>query len=185
MASDVTKSDGKTDGKSDGKSSPAPAANGTSPSPSTTAASTGSTAATSTPTKAPDLATDLASQVEWKKILIYHQDGKVVTSTFKAGEVSAEEIKTLLTAYKDRDHTVGAGVVVGGLHYEVHRFHEDLIYGRRGEPGEGAGFCLCRRMQQRTKRLVYFLITYLPPTLSARAIPQLLDFCRRHLENIV
>jgi len=51
-----------------------------------------------------------------------------------------------LTAYDDRDTTVGRGVILSGVHFEVHRFHGDLIYGRRlgHEPPESVGFAICR-----------------------------------------
>jgi len=47
-------------------------------------------------------------------------------------------------AYEDRDVTVGEGFTVNNEHYDVHRFHPPLIYGRRGTPDEGEGIALCR-----------------------------------------
>jgi len=30
------------------------------------------------------------------------------------------------------------------VHFDVHRFHPPLIYGRRGGPDDGEGIALCR-----------------------------------------
>jgi hypothetical protein len=49
-----------------------------------------------------------------------------------------------VNAYADRDVTIGEGFFVNNEHYDVHRFHPPLIYGRRGTPDEGEGIGLCR-----------------------------------------
>jgi hypothetical protein len=40
--------------------------------------------------------------------------------------------------------TIGEGFFVNNEHYDVHRFHPPLIYGRRGTPDDGEGIALCR-----------------------------------------
>ena len=40
--------------------------------------------------------------------------------------------------------TIGEGFFVNGEHYDVHRFHPPLIYGRRGTPDDGEGIAICR-----------------------------------------
>ncbi len=40
--------------------------------------------------------------------------------------------------------TVGEGFFINNEHYDVHRFHPPLIYGRRGTPDEGEGIALCK-----------------------------------------
>jgi hypothetical protein len=47
-------------------------------------------------------------------------------------------------AYDDRDVTVGEGFSVNNVHFDVHRFHVPLIYGRRGTPEDSEGIALCR-----------------------------------------
>lgn len=47
-------------------------------------------------------------------------------------------------AFADRDVTVGEGFFVNNEHYDVHRFHPPLVYGRRGTPDEGEGIALCK-----------------------------------------
>ncbi len=38
---------------------------------------------------------------------------------------------------KDRDTTIGKGFRFCGNHFDVHRFHPPLVYGRRGGPEGG------------------------------------------------
>lgn len=59
------------------------------------------------------------------------------------------------------------------------RFHPPLIYGRRGDPvqEDGEGVAVCRVAHKTSGRPLFCLITYVYPTLSARAVPQLKDFC--------
>jgi len=49
-----------------------------------------------------------------------------------------------LKAYESRDNTIGAGFTLLKEHYDVHRFHPPLIYGRRGDADVGEGISLCR-----------------------------------------
>lgn len=58
----------------------------------------------------------------------------------------------------------------------MHRFHPPLVYGRRGGPDEGEGIALCRAIKEGTP--IYAVITYVLPILSARAVPQLVDYMR-------
>jgi len=48
----------------------------------------------------------------------------------------------------DRDTTIGKGFVFNGYHFDVHRYHVPLVYGRRGGPEggpeEAEGICLAR-----------------------------------------
>jgi hypothetical protein len=39
---------------------------------------------------------------------------------------------------------VGEGFFINNEHYDVHRFHPPLVYGRRGGPDEGEGIALCK-----------------------------------------
>lgn len=79
-----------------------------------------------------------------------------------------------MNAYADRDVTVGEGFHVNNEHFDVHRFHPPLIYGRRGTPDEGEGIALCRFKPHNSlddETYQYLLITYLLPILSAKAVP--------------
>ena len=60
-------------------------------------------------------------------------------------------IRPFLSAYNNRDDTVGngkdhfnEGFALGKDHFDVHRFHPPLVYGRRGTCDEGEGISLAR-----------------------------------------
>jgi hypothetical protein len=79
-----------------------------------------------------------------------------------------------VNAYADRDCTVGEGFFINNEHFDVHRFHPPLIYGRRGGPDEGEGIALCKfkpRAPVDNEGYSFLLITYLLPILSAKAVP--------------
>jgi hypothetical protein len=89
-----------------------------------------------------------------------------------------------VNAYADRDCTVGEGFFVNNEHFDVHRFHPPLIYGRRGGPDEGEGIALCKfkpRAPVDNEGYSFLLITYLLPILSAKAVPQMVKFVETHL----
>ena len=97
-----------------------------------------------------------------------------------------DEIKFYIAAFEDRDTTVGEGFFINGEHYDVHRFHPPLIYGRRGGPDEGEGIALCRIKPRNTpagseEKYWFLLITYLLPILSAKAVPQMVKFAEINL----
>ena len=50
---------------------------------------------------------------------MFDSTGTVLAST---AQFSAAEITAYTTAFNDRDATVGAGLTVGGVNYEVHRY---------------------------------------------------------------
>ena len=82
-------------------------------------------------------------------------------------------------ALDDRDTTVGEGFFINNDHFDVHRFHPPLVYGRRGGPDDGEGIALCKfRPRQATdgETHQFLLITYLLPILSAKAVPQMVKF---------
>ena len=82
-------------------------------------------------------------------------------------------------ALDDRDTTVGEGFFINDEHFDVHRFHPPLVYGRRGGPDDGEGIALCKfrpRSPVSGEEFQFILITYLLPILSAKAVPQMVKF---------
>lgn len=67
------------------------------------------------------------------------------------------------------------GFVLEGDHYDVHRFHPPLVYGRRGNAENGEGISLAVGKTKQGEK-VYLLITYVLPIISARAVPQQINF---------
>lgn len=93
-------------------------------------------------------------------------------------------IRFYTEAYVERDVTVGEGFFVNNEHFDVHRFHPPLIYGRRGTADEGEGIALCRfkpKVAVEGETYHFLLITYLLPILSAKAVPQMVKLVETHL----
>eukprot|EP00743_Colponemidia_sp_Colp-15_P002267 GILK01002457.1.p1 GENE.GILK01002457.1~~GILK01002457.1.p1 ORF type:complete len:149 (-),score=18.41 GILK01002457.1:111-518(-) len=122
----------------------------------------------------------LRQQKEWAKAVIFDDQANVIASTFSA---TPEELRPYLTALDTRDATVGAGFDLAGEHFDVHRFHPPLVYGRRGGPEDGEGIAFCKAVRGSNGKSVFAVITYVFPTLSARAVPQLQQFVREHIES--
>ena len=62
-----------------------------------------------------------------------------------------------------------------GDHFDVHRFHPPLVYGRRGNAENGEGISLAVGKSKSGER-IYLLITYVLPIISARAVPQQINY---------
>ena len=124
---------------------------------------------------------ELGKQQEWAKSVVFTHNCEVIAS--RGFEPNPDELSKYLTAYDSRDATIGPGFVLDGEHYDVHRFHPPLIYGRRGGPDEGAGIALCKAMTT-AGNPIFSLITYELPYLSARAVPQLIEFARQNLGTV-
>ena len=119
-----------------------------------------------------DLLAKLQGEKDWHKSAVFTDKGQVLAA-YKA-TLLPDEVKFYLQAFDDRDTTVGEGFFINGEHFDVHRFHPPLIYGRRGGPDEGEGIALCRvepRIPLGDEKHWYVLITYLLPILSAKAVP--------------
>ena len=74
---------------------------------------------------------------------------------------------------------MGNGFYINDIHFDVHRFHVPLIYGRRGGPEDGEGIALARIVPSEKKgdeEYWFMVITYELPILSAKAVPQMVDF---------
>jgi hypothetical protein len=97
-----------------------------------------------------------------------------MNSSILFDKVTNANFRFYVQAFADRDCTVGEGFFINNEHYDVHRFHPPLIYGRRGGPDEGEGIALARfkpRGAHADETYQFLLITYLLPILSAKAVP--------------
>ncbi|EGZ20773.1 hypothetical protein PHYSODRAFT_557103 [Phytophthora sojae] len=144
-------------------------------------AAAGTSAAADAPVTLSSLQEAIKAQKEWAKHIVFDGDGTVVTSNTKPldGEVAG-----FLKLFDKRDDTMASGIVLLNEQYDVHRFHPPLVYGRRGDPAqeEGEGIAVCKVSQG--SRTLFCLITYVYPTLSARAVPQLKEFCETKLAKL-
>ena len=123
---------------------------------------------------------ELSRMNEWAKAVIFDSQARVIAS--KGFSVDTNELGPYVHALESRDHTIGAGFTLNKQHFDVHRFHPPLVYGRRGGPDEGEGIALCQAI--RNGEQVFGVITYELPVLSARAVPQLVEFCRKHIGTV-
>ncbi|CAD8061765.1 unnamed protein product [Paramecium primaurelia] len=129
------------------------------------------------------LLAELKKQDEWAKAIIFDEDLNVITH--KNCAASKEELAPYLKAYDVRDNTIGAGFVLLGEHYEVHRWHPPLVYGRRGDADVGEGISLARGIcKKHNGKRVYLLITYELPIVSARAVPQQINFYNQFIGEL-
>ncbi len=82
---------------------------------------------------------------------------------------------------------MGWGFEIDEHHFEVHRFHPPLIYGRRGGPDDGLGVALARIKPNHPKgdeSMWLLLITYDLPVLSAKAVPQMVKFSEKYCKPV-
>ena len=124
----------------------------------------------------------LKEEKDWNKSCIFTSSGEIIADL--DCDLQEDEIEFYIKAFDDRDTTVGNGFFVNGEHFDVHRFHTPLIYGRRGGPEEGEGIALARVVPKSPKgdeEYWFLLITYLLPILSAKAVPQMVEFSNRNL----
>ena len=89
-----------------------------------------------------DLASKLRTEPDWHRSIVFTDKKQVLANN--NNELLPDELEFYVHAYADRDTTVGEGFFINNEHFDVHRYHEPLIYGRRGGPDEGEGIALCR-----------------------------------------
>ena len=124
----------------------------------------------------------LKEEKDWNKSCIFTSENEVIADN--GWNLKDDEIDFYVKAFDDRDTTVGNGFFVNDEHFDVHRFHPPLIYGRRGGPEDGEGIALARVVPSSPKgneEYWFILITYLLPILSAKAVPQMVEFSNRYL----
>jgi hypothetical protein len=110
--------------------------------------------------------------MQWAKAVIFNENGVIAQKNCPAKK---EELAAYFKAYNSRDNTIGEGFTLLGEHYDVHRYHPPLIYGRRGDAETGEGISLAVG-KAKTGEKMYLLITYILPIISARAVPQQINF---------
>jgi len=84
----------------------------------------------------------LIKEDEWAKAVIFDENLNIIAH--KKCPTIKEELEPYLKAYDSRDNTIGAGFILLKEHYDVHRWHPPLVYGRRGDADNGEGISLAR-----------------------------------------
>ena len=122
---------------------------------------------------------EMAKFEDWYKAIIFDQNCNIIAKK-NCDKLKDGELKEFLTAFNDRDTTIGKGFIFCGYHFDAHRFHPPLTYGRRGGPEGGPedaeGICCARLDKDGTK--YFMVITYVYPIVSARAISIIPDFLK-------
>uniref|UniRef100_A0A7S3G9A2 Profilin n=1 Tax=Palpitomonas bilix TaxID=652834 RepID=A0A7S3G9A2_9EUKA len=125
----------------------------------------------------------IATEVEkqpWKEVLVFTEEGKTLFTNI---DVNPNEVAVFLKAFDSYENTFGAGIVFNGNHHETHRFYDNLIYGRRGDATEGNGVALAKAKNNEGK-IIFAAITYVYPTVSAKAVARLRDFAEGYLSKL-
>ena len=116
---------------------------------------------------------------DWYKAIIFDKDCNIIAKK-NCDKLKDGELKEFLTCFDDRDTTIGRGFTFCGYHFDAHRFHPPLTYGRRGGPEGGPevaeGICCARIDKDGTK--YFMVITYVYPIVSARAISIIPDYLK-------
>jgi len=87
------------------------------------------------------------------------------------------DLKKMLNIFKDRDVAIRNGIFIDGFHFDVHRFYDTLIYGRRGDSETGEGVAIVRTKRTSNPEQWFFvLVTYGFPTVSSHAVTYARDF---------
>lgn len=92
---------------------------------------------------------------------------------------------SLSKLFTSAEYAIRAGIVLGDKSYAVHQCETnpniDLVYGRTGDAVSGSGACVARAKNADGDK-VYAAISYEFPSLSANAVPELVDLLDRHLK---
>lgn len=117
------------------------------------------------------------------RALVFDDKDAILYSSFEA---NLKELSQLRSTFDDRDSAIRNGLTVQGKRYEVHRYHPPLAYGRTMDtpPETSEGCALCRVAQGPSGCPAYAVITYEMPNISARMVPQLIQFCKDDLGHI-
>ena len=142
-----------------------------------------------------ELLQKLQAEKDWHKSAIFTDKFEIITA--HKCPLLPDELKYSILylsydyrfytqAFNDRDTTVGEGFFINNEHFDVHRFHPPLVYGRRGGPDDGEGIALCRVKPKNPvngETYWFILITYLLPILSAKAVPQMVKFAENYRKH--
>eukprot|EP01103_Thecamoeba_quadrilineata_P006375 TRINITY_DN160_c0_g1_i2.p1 TRINITY_DN160_c0_g1~~TRINITY_DN160_c0_g1_i2.p1 ORF type:complete len:134 (-),score=22.65 TRINITY_DN160_c0_g1_i2:94-495(-) len=129
-----------------------------------------------------DAVSALSQETDFNKVVVFNEDGNILHSTYEV-DVSGD-LKPLTTIFLDNDKAFENGIAINGVRFDVHRFYEDMIYGRTEELApNGKGVALYK---QKTKsgRVVIVLVEFVFPVLTTKAVPALKKFCNLNIAHL-
>eukprot|EP00695_Tsukubamonas_globosa_P002078 TRINITY_DN316_c0_g1_i1.p1 TRINITY_DN316_c0_g1~~TRINITY_DN316_c0_g1_i1.p1 ORF type:complete len:138 (+),score=10.30 TRINITY_DN316_c0_g1_i1:56-469(+) len=119
---------------------------------------------------------------EWTSVSIINNLGDFLAGNLRP---SAAETEMILSTFNDEDQTFARGVTVGENKFDVFRYFGEqnpaLCYGSRGGPEETQGVCIAKWKAESLEDPVFVMITWRLPSLSAKAIPQLVEFIKTNI----
>ncbi|CDF33043.1 unnamed protein product [Chondrus crispus] len=93
-------------------------------------------------------------------------------------------LRSFSKLFTSAEYAVRAGIALSGASYAVHQYETtrgvDLVYGRTGDAVSGSGACVAR-VQQANGDCIYAAVSYDFPSLSANAVPELVELAHLHL----
>eukprot|EP00920_Eleutheroschizon_duboscqi_P018741 GHVT01044470.1.p1 GENE.GHVT01044470.1~~GHVT01044470.1.p1 ORF type:complete len:172 (-),score=22.82 GHVT01044470.1:514-1029(-) len=123
----------------------------------------------------------LAARKEWARAAIFDADGVVSAATF---ETNDSQLRSIAALYDNREAAIGEGIFLQDDNFEIHQWSPPLIYGRRGGPTDSEGIALVQGGCRKTGTQLFSVITFKLPTLTARAVPQLVEFFQTHVGDV-
>mmetsp|Transcript_14248 Transcript_14248/g.19808 ORF Transcript_14248/g.19808 Transcript_14248/m.19808 type:complete len:134 (-) Transcript_14248:237-638(-) len=118
---------------------------------------------------------------DWTKLAIFDDKGAVIHSS---EEIDVAELKEFLGSFDDRDKTVGKGLTLDKEHYDVHRCYDNLVYGRKGKPGNCQGICVYKFQNEKAKKNMFAVVTWGGYATSARIVPELQEYCKKYVATL-
>eukprot|EP01088_Endostelium_zonatum_P005407 TRINITY_DN17029_c0_g1_i1.p1 TRINITY_DN17029_c0_g1~~TRINITY_DN17029_c0_g1_i1.p1 ORF type:complete len:158 (-),score=46.84 TRINITY_DN17029_c0_g1_i1:65-538(-) len=134
------------------------------------------------------LEADLKAHPHLKHFAIYDKAGKIVFSS--SAFVSEAEIREFLEVFSHTEEVAYRdGVAFNGKQFDIHRFNpnENLIYGRttKGDTEASEGFVIHRTNAEGKEPVYYTLASWGYPTLSARAVPEVMNLDKKHVTPLL
>ncbi|EFA77818.1 hypothetical protein PPL_09316 [Heterostelium album PN500] len=97
-----------------------------------------------------------------------------------------DELTELIALFESGNRVISTGITLGDINYEVHRYFEEMIVGRKAEEAEGEGIALIKvpvksaATNTDSGQSIYMLATYKLPTLSSKIIPMMKEYCAEY-----
>ena len=110
---------------------------------------------------------------------------RVLAASYPVGGEGGAVASHLAGAFADRTETVKNGIMLENVLFDVHRFYDNLIYGRRGHDEHTSGFGIVQFPREAFSDYVYIAVSFEQPMTTARAMPLLHRFAMQRILPLV
>ncbi|KNC47169.1 uncharacterized protein AMSG_03597 [Thecamonas trahens ATCC 50062] len=114
----------------------------------------------------------VAQQTVFSRMVVFTADAILAASY----TVSNDEAPYLASVFDDRTASVRDGYDIDGMHFDVHRFYDNLVYGRFGYDEASVAFGVVRFPREAYADFIYVAVTFDSPMTTARGLPLLHRF---------